>query len=80
MQEIRFDDLDTLNGLITGEYGEYGPPKTVTQDMINQFAAWRERIAAFENRAKRDRTCDSATPLFPVCENDLFALFYYRVC
>ncbi len=38
MQEIGFDDLDTLNGMITGEYGDYGPPKTVTQDMINQFA------------------------------------------
>ncbi len=38
MQEIQFDDLETLNGMITDEYGDYGPPKTVTQEMINQFA------------------------------------------
>ncbi len=38
MKEVRFDDLDTLYSMITGEYGEYGPALTVTQDMINQFA------------------------------------------
>ena len=38
MKEIAFDDLATLEGMITGEFGDYGPAREVTQDMIDQFA------------------------------------------
>jgi hypothetical protein len=38
MTAIRFDDIDALNAAITDEFGEWGEPLTVTQDMINQFA------------------------------------------
>ena len=57
MQEIRFDDLDTLNAKITGEYGEYGPPLTVTQEMIDQFAELtgdRQWIHIDVERARRE--------------------------
>lgn len=38
MREIRFDDLETLRGLISDDFGPWGPPKRVTQTMIDQFA------------------------------------------
>lgn len=38
MTETRFDDIDALNALVTEEFGEWGAPMTVTQEMINQFA------------------------------------------
>ena len=38
MDEIRFDDIEGLQGRITDEYGGFGPSLEVTQEMINQFA------------------------------------------
>jgi acyl dehydratase len=38
MTEMRFDDIDALNGAATEEFGEWGPELTVTQEMIDQFA------------------------------------------
>lgn len=38
MQEIRFDDIDAINATASEEFGEFGAPLEVTQDMINQFA------------------------------------------
>jgi len=35
---IRFDDLDALNALASDEFGGWGEPIEVTQDMIQQFA------------------------------------------
>lgn len=35
---IRFDDLDAINALASEEFGEFGTPIEVTQDMIDQFA------------------------------------------
>jgi len=37
MAEIRYDDIDNLNAQ-AGDFGDWGPPLTVTQEMINQFA------------------------------------------
>jgi hypothetical protein len=38
MQEIRFDDIAALEAAVTEEFGEFGPAKEVTQDMIDRFA------------------------------------------
>jgi len=37
MAEVRFDDVDGL-GAAAGEFGDWGVVKTVTQEMINEFA------------------------------------------
>ena len=37
MAEVRFDNVEALNAA-AGEFGEWGPSLTVTQEMINQFA------------------------------------------
>jgi acyl dehydratase len=38
MQEIRFDDIDTLRGKVSETFGAWGPEVEITQDMINKFA------------------------------------------
>ena len=38
MTEVRFDDIPGLRRLISEEFGEFGPPIGVTQQMIDQFA------------------------------------------
>jgi len=38
MTEIRFDNVDELSALISEEFGAWGPPTVVSQEMINQFA------------------------------------------
>jgi hypothetical protein len=35
---IRFDDLDAINARASEEFGEFGDPVEVTQEMINAFA------------------------------------------
>lgn len=38
MQEIAFDDIETLKGQISEEYGAWGPEVEVSQQKINDFA------------------------------------------
>ena len=38
MEPTRFDDLDALSGLASDEFGAFGPPLEVTQQMIHAFA------------------------------------------
>jgi len=38
MEEIRFDDIKTLEKHVSEEFGPWGPEVEVTQDMINKFA------------------------------------------
>ena len=38
MEEIRFDDVAALQKHVSEEFGEFGEPVEVTQDMVNQFA------------------------------------------
>lgn len=38
MDEIRFDDVEELKGRVSGEYGPFGEPLEVSQQMIDQFA------------------------------------------
>ena len=38
MPDIRFDDLDAINAAASEEYGEFGEPLEVTQEMVNTFA------------------------------------------
>ena len=38
MEAIRFDDIDAINAQASEEFGDFGAPVEVTQDMINQFA------------------------------------------
>jgi hypothetical protein len=38
MKEIRFDDIKSLRGEISDDFGAWGPEMEVSQDMINRFA------------------------------------------
>ena len=38
MDPIAFDDVDALNAAASEEFGDWGEPIEVTQEMINQFA------------------------------------------
>lgn len=38
MQKIQFDDIATLQGLVSEEWGDYSNQFEVTQDTINKFA------------------------------------------
>lgn len=38
MQEIRFDDIDGLRAKVSDEFGAFGEPIEITQDMIQRFA------------------------------------------
>ena len=38
MEEIRFDDIAALSKHVSEEFGEWGDPVEVTQEMINKFA------------------------------------------
>ena len=38
MREIRFNDIEGLQSLVSDEYSAWGPEQQVTQQMINQFA------------------------------------------
>ena len=38
MREIRFDDVDSLNAAASEEFGPWGPPAKVTQEMVDAFA------------------------------------------
>lgn len=38
MQEVRFDDLDTLRSMITAEFGPWSEQVTIDQKMIDLFA------------------------------------------
>jgi len=57
MQEIRFDDIDALRARVSDEFGPFGGPIEVTQDMINRFADLtgdRQWIHIDVERAKRE--------------------------
>ena len=56
MAEVRFDDVEGLNAQ-GGEFGEWGAPTVVTQEMINQFAELtgdRQWIHVDVERANRE--------------------------
>jgi acyl dehydratase len=36
--DVRFDDLDALQALVSEDFGDFGEPLTVTQEMIDRFA------------------------------------------
>jgi hypothetical protein len=38
MEDVRFDDIAGLKKYVSEEFGEWGPPVEVSQDMINKFA------------------------------------------
>jgi acyl dehydratase len=38
MRDVRFDDIDTLRGFISEDFGPWGPEIRITQDMIQRFA------------------------------------------
>jgi acyl dehydratase len=38
MEDIRFDDIAAINKHASEEFGDFGSPVEVTQDMINKFA------------------------------------------
>ena len=57
MQEIRFDDVAALEKAVTDDFGEWGPPTDVTQDMVNRFAELtgdHQWIHVDVERAKRE--------------------------
>lgn len=38
MEQVRFDDIEKLQSLVSEEFGDWGDEVEVTQDMINKFA------------------------------------------
>ena len=52
MKQIRFDDIEGLNATASDEFGDWGPPAKVTQEMVDAFAdltgdhQWTARSAA----------------------------------
>ena len=38
MEEVRFDDVESLQKFVSDEFGEFGDPTEITQEMVNQFA------------------------------------------
>jgi len=38
MEEIRFDDIDGLRAHISEDFGNFGEPQVISQQMIDQFA------------------------------------------
>jgi acyl dehydratase len=57
MNQARFDDIDALNAAASDEFGPWGPPVKVTQDMVDAFADLtgdHQWIHLDVERAKRD--------------------------
>ncbi|HEV3353506.1 MAG TPA: MaoC family dehydratase [Acidimicrobiales bacterium] len=57
MEQIRFDDIDALNAAASDEFGSWGPPVKVTQDMVDAYADLtgdHQWIHSDVERAKRD--------------------------
>ena len=57
MRDVRFDDLETLQGLTNEDFGDWGLEVEVTQSMIDQFAELtgdRHWIHIDVERAKRE--------------------------
>jgi hypothetical protein len=57
VKQIRFDDIDGLNGVASNDFGPWGPPAKVTQDMVDSFAELtgdHQWIHSDVERAKRD--------------------------
>jgi len=57
MNQVRFDDIDALNAAASEEFGPWGPPVKVTQEMVDAFADLtgdHQWIHADVERAKRD--------------------------
>jgi hypothetical protein len=57
MNQISFDNIDGLNAAASDDFGPWGPPVKVTQDMVDEFAALtgdHQWIHSDVERAKRD--------------------------
>jgi uncharacterized protein len=57
MKQIRFDDIDGLNAEASDEFGPWGPPVKVTQEMVDAYADLtgdHQWIHSDVERAKRD--------------------------
>jgi acyl dehydratase len=57
MQQIRFNDVDGLNAAASDDFGPWGPPVKVTQDMVDAYADLtgdHQWIHSDVERAKRD--------------------------
>ena len=57
MKQLRFDDIDALNAAASDEFGNWGPPTKVTQEMVDAFAELtgdHQWIHSDIERAKRD--------------------------
>jgi acyl dehydratase len=57
MKQIRFDDIDALNAAASDDFGPWGSPVKVTQDMVDAYADLtgdHQWIHSDVERAKRD--------------------------
>jgi len=57
MKQLRFDDIEGLNAAASEEFGDWGPPTKVTQEMVDAFADLtgdHQWIHSDVERAKRD--------------------------
>jgi acyl dehydratase len=57
VKQIRFDDIDGLNAAASDDFGDWGPPSKVTQEMVDAFADLtgdHQWIHSDVERARRD--------------------------
>ena len=57
MEQIRFDEIEKLQGKVSDSFGPFGPEVAITQDMINKFAELtgdHQWIHVDVERAKRE--------------------------
>jgi acyl dehydratase len=57
MKQVRFDDIDALNAAASDDFGAWGPPVKVTQDMVDAYADLtgdHQWIHSDVDRARRD--------------------------
>ena len=57
MEQIRFDEIEKLQGKVSDTFGAFGPEVAITQDMINKFAELtgdHQWIHVDVERAKRE--------------------------
>ena len=57
MEQIRFDEIEKLQGKVSDTFGPFGPEVAITQDMINKFAELtgdHQWIHVDVERAKRE--------------------------
>ena len=67
MQEIRFDDIDSLTAAVSDDYGDFGTEVEVTQEDIDAFAELTSTSSARHGRAPSVAPSSTASLLSLSC-------------